>query len=122
LNALTGSLIGESIMKRILIASLLTATMALPVAAFARSDVTRAQVRAELLELQQAGYRGTTSDATYPSELLAAQQRVAARNVSHAGDAADSGYGAPVSGSTSSGSRTAPAQEIPGFHSIYFGS
>ena len=109
-------------MKRILIASLLTATMALPVAAFAQSDVTRAQVRAELRELQQAGYRGTTSDATYPSELLAAQQRVAARNVSHAGDAADSGYGAPVSGSTSSGSRTAPAQEIPGFHSIYFGS
>ena len=109
-------------MKRILIASLLTATTALPVAAFAQSGVTRAQVRAELLELQQAGYRGTTSDATYPSELLAAQQRVAACNVSHAGGPADSGYGAPVSGSTSSGSRTVPVQEIFGYHSIYFGS
>ena len=109
-------------MKRILIASLLTATTALPVAAFAQSGVTRAQVRAELLELQHAGYRGTTSDATYPSELLAAQQRVAARNVSHAGGAADSGYGAPVSGKTSSGSRTAPAPAIPGLQPVYFGS
>jgi hypothetical protein len=109
-------------MKRILIASLLAATTTLPVAAFAQSGVTRSQVRAEQPELQQAGYRGTTSDATYPSELLAAQQRVAARNVPQAGGPADSGYGAPVSGSTSSGSRTAPAQEVPGFHSIYFGS
>jgi len=109
-------------MKRILIASLLAATTALPVAAFAQSGVTRAQVRAELRELQQAGYRGTTSDATYPSELLAAQQRVAARSVSHAGDQADSGYGAPVSGSTSSGSRTAPAPAIPGLPPVYFGS
>ncbi|HEY3599434.1 MAG TPA: DUF4148 domain-containing protein [Paraburkholderia sp.] len=109
-------------MKRILIASLLTATMALPVAAFAQSGVTRTQVRAQLLELQQGGYRGTTSDATYPSELLAAQQRVAARDASHAGGPADSGYGAPVSGSTASGSRTAAAPTIPGLQSVYFGS
>jgi hypothetical protein len=122
LNALTGSLIGESIMKRILIASLLTATTALPVATFAQSGVTRAQVRAEQLELQQAGYRGTTSDATYPSELLAAEQRSAARNASRASGAANSGSGPAKSGSSSSGGRAAPAQEIPGFHSIYFGS
>ncbi|ANB76175.1 DUF4148 domain-containing protein [Paraburkholderia phytofirmans] len=109
-------------MKRILIASLLTATMALPVAAFAQSGVTRAQVRAELLELQQAGYRGTTSDATYPSELLAAQQRVAARDASRTSDAANSSFGPATSGSSSSGGRAAPAQEIPGLHSIYFGS
>ena len=107
-------------MKRILIASLLTAATALPFTVFAQSSVTRAQVRAELVELQQAGYRGTTSDATYPSELLAAQQRVAARNVSHADGPADSGHGASVSGSTSSGSRTAPAPEIPGLKSVYF--
>jgi Domain of unknown function (DUF4148) len=111
-------------MKRILIASLLSATMAFPVAVFAQSGVTRAQVRAEQLELQQAGYRGTTSDATYPSELLAAQQRVAARNVSHAVGPADSGYGAPVPGSTSSGGRTAPAPApaIRGLQPVYFGS
>jgi len=109
-------------MKRILIASLLSAATALPVAAFAQSAVTRAQVRAEQLELQQAGYRGTTSDATYPSELLAAHQRVAARNASRASDSANSSSGPAMSGSSSTGSRTAPAQEIPGFHSIYFGS
>ncbi|MFP3567444.1 DUF4148 domain-containing protein [Paraburkholderia sp. SIMBA_030] len=109
-------------MKRILIASLLTATTALPVAVFAQSGVTRAQVRAEQLELQQAGYRGTTSDATYPSELLAAEQRVAARNASQASGAANSGSGPATSGSSSSGGRTAPPQEVPGFHSIYFGS
>src|ERR1700758_5518184 len=101
-------------MKRILIASLLTATTALPVAAFAQSGVTRAQVRAELLELQQAGYRGTTSDAKYPSELLVAEQRSAARNASRASSAANSGSGPAMSGSSSSGGRAAPAQEIPG--------
>ncbi|WP_028217041.1 DUF4148 domain-containing protein [Paraburkholderia oxyphila] len=109
-------------MKRILIASLLTAATALPVTVFAQSSVTRAQVRTELVELQQSGYRGTTSDATYPSELLAAEQRVATRNVSHAGGRADSGYGAPMSGSTSSGSRPPPASEIPGLRPVYFGS
>ncbi|MGV2293183.1 DUF4148 domain-containing protein [Trinickia sp. YCB016] len=105
-------------MKRILIASLLTVATALPAAAFAQSGLTRQQVRAELAELQQAGYRGTTSDATYPSELLAAEQRVAALHAAQA----SSGYGAPVSGSTSSGSSTAPAPAIPGLQSVYFGS
>ncbi|QCP53080.1 DUF4148 domain-containing protein [Trinickia violacea] len=109
-------------MKRILIASLLTVATALPAAAFAQSGLTRQQVRAELVELQQAGYRGTTSDATYPSELLAAEQRVAALHASQTGSVADSGYGAPASGSTSSGSRTAPAPAIPGLQSVYFGS
>jgi type II secretory pathway pseudopilin PulG len=109
-------------MKHTLIASLLAVATALPAAAFSQTGLSRAQVRAELVELQQAGYRGTTSDATYPSELQAAEQRIAARNASQANDAANSGSGPATSGSSASGGRAAPAQEIPGFHSIYFGS
>jgi|SRR5579863_7870275 len=108
-------------MKRILVASLLTITTALPVAAFAQSGLTRQQVRAELVELQQVGYRGTKSDATYPSELLAAEQRVAARHASQASEAADSGYGPAESGSSSSGRRTALLEETPGLKPVYFG-
>jgi hypothetical protein len=109
-------------MKHTLIASLLAVATALPAAAFSQTGLSRAQVRAELVELQQAGYRGTTSDTTYPSELQAAEQRIAARNASGASGAANSGSGPAMSGSSSSGGRVALAQEIPGFHSIYFGS
>ncbi|WP_207005238.1 DUF4148 domain-containing protein [Trinickia mobilis] len=108
-------------MKRILIASLLTVTTALPIAAFAQSGPTRAQARAELVELQQAGYRGTTSDATYPSELLAAEQRAAALHASRTNSVADSGYGLSTSGSNAAGRRTAVWAATTDARSIYFG-
>ncbi|OXH90051.1 purine-nucleoside phosphorylase, partial [Burkholderia multivorans] len=60
--------------------------------AFAQSTVTRAQVRNELVQLEQAGYKPSQASPHYPADILAAQARVNAQ-------ADNSGYGvqpAPV--------------------------
>jgi Domain of unknown function (DUF4148) len=67
-------------MKKLMCAVLAT-TIAMPFAAFAQSassHVTRAQVRAELTQLEAAGYRPSTHDADYPKALQAAEAKVSA--------------------------------------------
>jgi hypothetical protein len=98
----------------------LAAVLAAPVVSFAQSDqpLTRAQVRAELVQLEKAGYNpAASSDTTYPANIQAAEARVAAQN------GATSGMGGVVSGSSSSG---APAAASPaandGMKPIYFGA
>ena len=88
-------------MKSLINAVALAALIAVPVASFAQSNqpVTRAQVRAELVQLEKAGYNPSVSDdATYPANIQAAEARVAAQN---------SGYGPSTSGSSQAG---APAE------------
>ncbi|KVO59127.1 DUF4148 domain-containing protein [Burkholderia stagnalis] len=82
-------------------------------AAFAQSTPapTREQVRAELVQLEQAGYKPEVSDAHYPQALQAAQARV-----THADEA---GYGAQAAAGVRSG-RVTPVKEN-GRDSIYFG-
>ncbi|WP_175881438.1 DUF4148 domain-containing protein [Burkholderia sp. BCC0044] len=108
-------------MKTRLIAALLVALAASAAApAFAADEavVSRAQVRAELVQLAQAGYRpGRANDPHYPDDLQAALTRI------HAGDAvaaetSASGYGNDAAAATQSGSR--PATRIAE-RSIYFG-
>jgi hypothetical protein len=101
-------------MKSLIQAAVIAAVLAAPVASFAQSaaPVTRAQVRAELVQLEKAGYNPNASDATYPANLQAAQARVAAQN----GDA-QSAYGPSVAGSSQSGSNAAAASVKP----TYFG-
>ncbi|QGZ59949.1 DUF4148 domain-containing protein [Paraburkholderia acidiphila] len=87
--------------------------MAAPIVSFAQSntDMTRAQVRAELVQLEQAGYHpGDGDNTTYPTEIQAAEARVARQSGS-------SSYGGVVSGSSASG---APAAR-DGMKPIYFG-
>lgn len=61
------------------------------------SQITRAQVNAELAELEKAGYNPATDDnATYPEKMQAAQARVAAQK-------GQSGYGDPGVGRSASG-------------------
>ncbi|UVE65510.1 DUF4148 domain-containing protein [Burkholderia pyrrocinia] len=107
-------------MKTQLIAAVLVAVSA-AVAAPAFADeavVSRAQVRAELVQLEQAGYRpGRANDPHYPDDLQAALTRVHA-NDAVAADAAASGYGREAVAATQSGSR--PATRIAE-RSIYFG-
>ncbi|MEX3811667.1 DUF4148 domain-containing protein [Paraburkholderia sp. BR13439] len=86
----------------------LTGAIAAPMASFAQSDqpVTRDQVKAELLQLEQNGYNpAAKNDAQYPADIQAAEARVAAQraNGQHA-----SGYGAPLGGSSQSGSGQHP--------------
>ncbi|WP_175715755.1 DUF4148 domain-containing protein [Burkholderia ambifaria] len=107
-------------MKTQLIAALLVAVSAAVAApAFAsEAVVTRAQVRAELVQLQQAGYApGRANDPHYPDDLQAALTRIHA-NDAVAADTATSGYGSDDAAVTQSGSR---AVTRVAERSIYFG-
>nr|WP_223964021.1 DUF4148 domain-containing protein [Burkholderia diffusa] len=107
-------------MKTQLIAALLVAVSAAVAAPAFASDavVTRAQVRAELVQLQRAGYvPGRANDPHYPDDLQVGLTRIHA-NDTVAADTATSGYGADAAAVTQSGSR--PVTRIAE-RSIYFG-
>jgi hypothetical protein len=92
-------------MKSLIEAAVIAALITAPLAAFAQSSqpVTRAQVRAELVQLEKAGYDPATADAyDYPANIQAAEARVAAQNAT----AQTSGYGSATNGSSQGGSRT----------------
>lgn len=92
-------------MKSLIEAAVIAALIAAPLAAFAQSNqpVTRAQVRAELIQVEQAGYNPATSNAyDYPANIQAAEARVAAQNAS----GQTSGYGSATQGSSQAGVRS----------------
>ncbi|SAK74804.1 purine nucleoside phosphorylase [Caballeronia pedi] len=66
--------------KSIVPAIAIAAMLAVPGFAQAREDgpVTRAQVRAELVQLERAGYNPVSSEVDYPADIQAAEARVAA--------------------------------------------
>ncbi|CAN7621118.1 DUF4148 domain-containing protein [Caballeronia sp. dw_19] len=106
--------------KSLIPALLIASALAAPSFAFAQDNnapVTRAEVRAQLVQLEQAGYSPSSNDKYYPAALQAAQQRVDASN----GVTAQA-YGPSTSGTSASGMRTtvAPASGNEQ-HSIYFG-
>jgi hypothetical protein len=72
-------------------------------------------VRAELVQLENAGYRGD-DNAHYPNQILAAEARVAAHNGT--AQAGSSSVGGVVSGSSASGAPT----PVLGLKPIYSGS
>lgn len=94
-------------MKTLAHAVVTASLFALPIAAFAQSSnqpLTRAQVKAQLEQLEKAGYNPSSQDdATYPAEIQAAEARVAAQQE------AAQGYGAGMNGSAQSGQQAAPA-------------
>lgn len=86
----------KSIIRGVLIASALV----IPIASFAQSTehTTRAQVRAELVQLESVGYHVGDGDPThYPDAIQAAEAKLAAR------DASTSNYGGASSTSQSGG-------------------
>ncbi|WP_180735163.1 DUF4148 domain-containing protein [Paraburkholderia sp. PGU19] len=105
-------------MKSFVFTIVAASALAMPIAAFSQTDgtVTRAQVRAELQQLEQAGYDPAKGeDPTYPADIQAAEARVSAGNGA-------TGYGGTASGSSSSGSRavTRPASGDE-MRQLYFG-
>jgi type IV secretory pathway VirB9-like protein len=91
--------------------------------------LTRAEVRAQLIQLEKAGYNpATANDTNYPQDLQAAERRVEAQQQAQAvaqapaakpaAAAADTGYGAATSGSSQAGAPT-QLNNQPG--SVYFG-
>ena len=88
----------KSLIQSVVIAAALTA----PVAVFAQSNapVTRAQVKAELIQFEQAGGRvNMSNDPYYPEDAQIAQARVKAQNGSQ-------DVGGVQAGATASGSPT----------------
>ncbi|MEM5421281.1 MULTISPECIES: DUF4148 domain-containing protein [Paraburkholderia] len=106
-------------------AAFVAALVAAPALSFAQvqgnGPVTRAEVKSELIQLEKAGYNpATANDATYPSDIQAAEARVSQQEglAQQAPAAETSGYGPSTSGSTQSGQ---PATVRPS-QSVYFGN
>ncbi|MBB2927244.1 DUF4148 domain-containing protein [Paraburkholderia silvatlantica] len=101
-------------MKNLIAAALAATVLAAPALSFAQAEqqpVTRAQVRAELVQLEKAGYRPNLASPYYPDDLQAAEARVAQQN----GAAQASAYGTSTNGSVQSGTRA------PNIKPTYFG-
>ncbi|EKS66787.1 MULTISPECIES: DUF4148 domain-containing protein [Caballeronia] len=82
------------------------ALAAAPLAALAQSEgLTRAQVKADLQRVEQAGYNPSERDAFYPNDIQAAEAKVSAQ----------SAYGSSSDGSSSSGRTmsTTPLGQTP---------
>ncbi|GAB7548298.1 DUF4148 domain-containing protein [Cupriavidus sp. CuC1] len=81
-------------MKAIVRTVLLSCALAAPALSFAQSEqapLTRAEVRADLIRLEQAGYQPSRGDdATYPKDIQAAEAKVAAEDAAAAKGAAAS--------------------------------
>jgi Domain of unknown function (DUF4148) len=86
-------------MKSLIQAVVVAAALAAPALSFAQSNapVSRAQVRAELVQVEKAGYRPGDDEIHYPVAVQAAEARIAAQNGSA------SGYGGVVNGMSDSG-------------------
>lgn len=115
----------NSLIKAVAIAAVLAA----PVASFAQSSqqpVTRAEVKNQLIQVEQAGYNPAMSnDPDYPSDIQAAERRVQAQDPTTAAQTQEpvadtSGYGGAVNGSSQSGYAVRPASQAPQ-QSVYFG-
>ena len=88
----------KSLFQAVVVAAALTA----PIAVFAQSNqpVSRAQVRAELVQLEQTGWRPAAgADPQYPADIQAAEAKVAAAN----GAAGTTGVGGVAAGSSETG-------------------
>jgi hypothetical protein len=86
-------------MKSIIYAVAAASILSMPLVSFAQvqsnQPLTRAEVRADLVRLEQAGYRPVAgNDTYYPNDIQAAEARVA-----------QEGVGGVQGGSTQSGSR-----------------
>jgi hypothetical protein len=88
--------------KSLIPAVVLASALAAPSVSFAQSNgpVTRAQIRAELVQLEKENYRvGDGDQTTYPADIQAAEAKVAAQN-------GVTSYGGGASGSSESGRPT----------------
>ncbi|EKS71680.1 MULTISPECIES: DUF4148 domain-containing protein [Caballeronia] len=69
---------------KLLLTSIIVATLASPIASIAQTaqpQLSRAQVRADLRQIEQAGYNpARRDDVSYPADIQAAEMRVAARD------------------------------------------
>jgi hypothetical protein len=99
-----------SIMKSLIKTVALVVVLAAPVASFAQSaqPLTRAEVKAQLKQIEQAGYNPAVAEnANYPADIQAAEARIATQNAIAQSDT--TGYGSAATGSSQTGT-PAPAK------------
>jgi Domain of unknown function (DUF4148) len=104
-------------MKSLIQAVVVAAALVAPVASFAQQSnapVTRAQVRADLVQLEQAGFHPSISDPYYPANIQAAEARVSQQNSS------ETAYGGAANATAVGVRATAPVAST-GPKSVYFG-
>ncbi|MEX3857743.1 MULTISPECIES: DUF4148 domain-containing protein [Paraburkholderia] len=92
----------------------LAAAIVAPIASFAQSEqpVTRAQVKAEILQLEQNGYNPANAlDAQYPADIQAAEAKIAAQDSQQA---AHSDLGGATTNATAQASQQAGSNEVGG--------
>jgi hypothetical protein len=91
------------------------AVVAVPALSFAQSNqpLTRAEVRAQLVELQSVGYNPASDETQYPKNIEVAEARLNAQK-----SLSLSSYGASTAGTSAAGSRDAQAGVI-GLGPIY---
>ncbi|APA88656.1 DUF4148 domain-containing protein [Paraburkholderia sprentiae WSM5005] len=105
-------------MKTLIYAALVANALAVPAVSFAQDStapLTRAEVRADLVQMEQAGYRPSLKDPHYPTDVQAAEARIHAQDATTSSSMAVGGVS--MNGSSQSGAPSASA----GTHSIYFG-
>jgi hypothetical protein len=93
--------------------------IAAPAVSFAQPNqpLTRAQVRAELVQLQQAGYNPASDNTQYPANIEAALSRIQADKGASYGGVADGHTNAGVRRDTAQ--TPAPQQDVLGLEPIY---
>jgi hypothetical protein len=102
------------------VAAAAVAAFAAPAVSFAQSNqpLTRADVQHQLVQLEQAGYNPVGDHATYPAGLETAEARVDAQNGTAQAQAVNSGYGAPMAGTSQGGHPISSTNR----NSVYFGN
>ncbi|WP_454733687.1 MULTISPECIES: DUF4148 domain-containing protein [Cupriavidus] len=107
-------------MKSLIQTVLVACVMAAPVVSFAQSaqsaqgPVTRAEVRADLIRLEKAGYDPHIDNATYPADIQAAEAKVAAQEQMASNDKAAAPAAAQTAGMPMQASmNTVPRIDLP---------
>lgn len=107
--------------------ALAAAMLGAPVLSFAQSNapLTHAEVRADLVRVEQAGYTPGANDINYPADIQAAETKIAAQDAQQLTNEAVGGVA--QNGSTASGaaSHTAMHSNCVGpvsFCNVFFGS
>jgi Domain of unknown function (DUF4148) len=111
-------------MKLLIKAALISCALVAPVFAFAQTSaqanngpLTRAEVRADLVRVEQAGYRPTLNDIHYPSDIQAAEAKAVASNDALARNSVGGANASGDAGGVQSAATVTPGDS----HSVYFG-
>jgi Domain of unknown function (DUF4148) len=104
--------------KSFMPAMLVASALAIPTLAFAQDSqgqgLTRAEVRAELIQVERAGYNPSADDVYYPANIQAAEARVAAANGGNG-----TSYGPSTEGTSASGLHAYGSPDIVSTRSLY---